>query len=145
MDKFSFLKMISNPAELNSSDMETLANVSENFPYCQTSYILKAKASHNAGSMHYGKFIKLAAIYANNRSILKKIIENEHLTTFSPQFLESNKEVSFILNSNEQTIVEPIIIDEKILKKKQAPQKGPFFFKGKKKVIKKKTSNQNLF
>jgi hypothetical protein len=77
MDRFTFLNLVSKPETLTSADVEALEMVAKSFPYCQTTYILLAKASHNSGSMLATKKIKTAAAFAANRAILKKIIHDE--------------------------------------------------------------------
>ena len=78
MDRFTFLHLVSHPEMLVTADVDALEKVAQNFPYCQTTYMLLAKASHNAGSMLANKKLKTAAAYAANRIVLKRIIHDEY-------------------------------------------------------------------
>lgn len=49
----------------------------EEFPYCQTSRLLFAKALHEQNSIHYDKALKQAAAYAVNREVLRVLIGKE--------------------------------------------------------------------
>jgi hypothetical protein len=78
MDRFTFLHLVSHPEMLLTADVDALEKVAKNFPYCQTTYMLLAKASHKAGSMLANKKLKTAAAYAANRVVLKRIINDEY-------------------------------------------------------------------
>lgn len=128
MDRLTFLNLVSNPEKLTSADVEALEQVAQSFPYCQTTYILLAKASHNSGSMMANKKLKTAAAYAANRSILKKIINNEWENEKAETILETNLvdvEASVLIPSNEEIeipeittnqepIIDSIVINETV-------------------------------
>ena len=106
MDRQTFLQLITKPELLSSDDEMALEKVALNFPYCQSTYILLAKASHNSGSMLANKKLKTAAAYAANRSILKKIISSVELQSTNHLLLESisiEESNSEIINNSEIT------------------------------------------
>ncbi|HDO27250.1 MAG TPA: hypothetical protein ENH02_03950 [Bacteroidetes bacterium] len=75
MNKETFLKYVKDPNLLNSSTLpETDVLVTE-FPYCQTARILLTLNLFKEKHVLYDKQLKLTAVQAGNRRILKKHID----------------------------------------------------------------------
>lgn len=81
MDRHQFISLIKSPSQLQQSNIADIEKVIDAFPYSQTAYLLLAKASSNAGSMHAYQKLKTAAVYAGNRAVLKALInENDNIS-----------------------------------------------------------------
>lgn len=114
MDRFTFLHLVTHPETLITADVDALEMVATSFPYCQTTYILLAKASHNAGSMLANKKLKTAAAFAANRSVLKKIINDEFPNKVMAKQTMLLENTSAPENTIAQEIFETINIPEAI-------------------------------
>ena len=114
MDRFTFLHLVTHPETLITADVDALEMVATSFPYCQTTYILLAKASHNAGSMLANKKLKTAAAFAANRSVLKKIINDEFPNKAMAKQTMLLENTSVLENNIAQEIFETINIPEAI-------------------------------
>lgn len=76
MDKFLLTKYIEHPEALDKSSLEDLYDLSEEFPYFQTSWVLLAKNLHSLNDHRFEELLKKAAIYASDRNRLSQIILN---------------------------------------------------------------------
>ena len=74
MDKLRFIEILKNPTSLTPSDFEALEEVLRHYPYMQAAHLLKAKYLFDKGSMHAEKSLRSAAIFANDRVLLKQLI-----------------------------------------------------------------------
>lgn len=77
MNKQKFVEFIRKPANLTSKDLEDLESVVETFPYFQNARIILAKGGKIKDLPDSKKKIATAAIYATNRALLKKYIQDE--------------------------------------------------------------------
>ncbi|MEP1890782.1 MAG: hypothetical protein ABJJ14_03885, partial [Cyclobacteriaceae bacterium] len=77
MNKQKFVEFIRKPANLTSKDIEDLESVVENFPYFQNARIILAKGGKIKDLPDSKRKIATAAIYATNRALLKKYIQDE--------------------------------------------------------------------
>lgn len=80
MNKASFLSLVRQASRISDQEVEELEKLIVNFPYCQTAYLLIAKAAYDKGSMLSNQKLKKAAIYAANRQLLKKLIYTSDAT-----------------------------------------------------------------
>ena len=71
MDKFTFNRLIENPALVKSEHVKALQKIVEQYPYCQPAKILLTKAALVAGHMNYEKFLHEASAGMLDRKKLK--------------------------------------------------------------------------
>lgn len=71
MDKFTFNRLIENPALVKQEHVKALQKIVEQYPYCQPAKILLTKAAHVAGHMNYEKFLHQASAGMLDRKKLK--------------------------------------------------------------------------
>ena len=71
-----FFKIINNFDPLNDQTLTDLKNVTEAFPYFQSSHVFYAKALKFRDDQDYQKVLNKTAILSSNRSILKIAIES---------------------------------------------------------------------
>lgn len=76
MTKSEFISLLNNPSKINEESVNSLNELKKSFPYCQISYMLLAKATHDNDSMHANEMLKKAAAYSTHRQVLKKIINS---------------------------------------------------------------------
>ena len=75
MNRDQFISYLANPEKLNSGSLEELYTLVNDFPYFQSAHILLAINLFKKGNIHYNSELKKAAIYAGNRTILKRHID----------------------------------------------------------------------
>ncbi|MDF2457409.1 MAG: hypothetical protein K0R51_3402 [Cytophagaceae bacterium] len=71
MDKFTFNRLIENPALVKSEHVKALQKIVEQYPYCQPAKILLTKAANLAGHMNYEKFLHESSAGMLDRKKLK--------------------------------------------------------------------------
>lgn len=74
MEKLNLKKYINHPDVLNKDSLTDLFELSKEFPYFQTAWILLAKNLHALDDHRFDEIIKKAATYAHDRSRLQQII-----------------------------------------------------------------------
>jgi len=74
MEKLSLKKYITHPDALDKDSLNDLFELSKEFPYFQTAWLLLAKNLHTLNDHRFDEIIKKAATYANDRSRLQQII-----------------------------------------------------------------------
>ncbi|MCG8340696.1 MAG: hypothetical protein MI674_05515 [Cytophagales bacterium] len=77
MKEENLIKLIQNPHNIASEEVEALKQLCNDYPYFQAVYTLIAKAYYDADRPGIEPVIQLAAIYATNRSHLKRLLEEE--------------------------------------------------------------------
>lgn len=77
MQKFKFYNAIENYNQINSQDVNLLKNAIEKYPYFKAAYILLLKQKSMANAGDFDEFLKLTAVYANNRAALYDLIFEE--------------------------------------------------------------------
>ncbi len=80
MESSHIFNYINNPEQLGQAETTFLGQMTITYPYCQTFQLLFAKGLHNIESPRFSSQIKLAAAYAGNRGLLKKLIEKVYLS-----------------------------------------------------------------
>lgn len=71
LDKFTFNRLIENPALVKSEHVKALQKIVEQYPYCQPAKILLTKAANLAGHMNYERFLHEASAGMLDRKKLK--------------------------------------------------------------------------
>ncbi|GAB3904008.1 hypothetical protein GCM10028803_33330 [Larkinella knui] len=77
LDKETFSFWVTHPEELLPSDLQQLKEAISAYPYCQSLYLLAAKATSVHQKSHAIEYIRQAAAHALSRNALRKLIENE--------------------------------------------------------------------
>ena len=106
MDRHQFISLIKSPSQLQQSNIADIEKVIDAFPYSQTAYLLLAKASSNAGSMHAYQKLKTAAVYAGNRAVLKALINENQVTADNSSPLNLPEHISVEENSVQENIIQ---------------------------------------
>lgn len=75
MNKEEFIGFLRKPKALNNAVLEELLHLVREFPYCQTGRILLTLKLFLDKNVMYDAELKTTAVYAGNRSILKKHID----------------------------------------------------------------------
>ncbi|WP_258099675.1 tetratricopeptide repeat protein [Marinoscillum pacificum] len=83
MNKQKFVEFLRHPSSLDNQSVADLESVLEEFPYFQNARTLIAKGSKQLKSKKAGLHINTAAIYATDRALLKRYI-NDQLIFLSP-------------------------------------------------------------
>ena len=104
MNKELFNKYVFNPASLTGESAGELTEVVNDFPYCQSARILLTTALYKDKSIRYDTELKLTAVYAGDRGILRKRIY---------QIGEKKEQISLPDEHTEERIVEEAITEEK--------------------------------
>jgi hypothetical protein len=95
MENSQIINYIQNPQQMGIADLTLLERTTSIYPYSQTLQLLVAKCLYNIESVRFGGQIKLAAVYAGNRGILKQLIERPNP--------EANEEIAeSVVNPNVQ-------------------------------------------
>jgi tetratricopeptide (TPR) repeat protein len=80
MNRQQFVNFIKSPNEINAQSVNLFEQVTKDFPYCQSAEILYVLNLFKEKSIKYDNQLKIAAAYASNRKILKKLIDNINFT-----------------------------------------------------------------
>ncbi|MDG2080928.1 MAG: hypothetical protein P8J47_03995 [Bacteroidales bacterium] len=76
MNKDAFIGIINNPELLNSSTVNELNGLVEQFPYCQLTRVLLTMNLFKEKSVKYDSELKTTAVYVSSRRLLKKQIDS---------------------------------------------------------------------
>ncbi len=87
-----FFKIINNFDPLNDQTLTDLKNITEEFPYFQSSHVFYAKALKFRDDQDYQKVLNKTAILSSNRSILKIAIESRVKLEAKPVKLKTAKQ-----------------------------------------------------
>jgi len=122
MNKQLFEEYIQHPEELNSASLNLLEGLIDQFPYCQSAYLLYVKNLYNEKNIHFNQNLKIAAAYASDRKRMKHLILGEDWTG---GIVEKKEEAS--IGEEEDTFAGLDLIEEvrrKILELKEEKQKA---------------------
>ncbi|MGI9543140.1 MAG: hypothetical protein ACR2MX_07770 [Cyclobacteriaceae bacterium] len=84
MNKIKFLNFLNHPESISEADLPKLEALAEQFPYSQVIHILVAKGRHNLGLETFRLGLHKAALSANNRDLLRKLIEDVKVSNIIP-------------------------------------------------------------
>ena len=79
MTRATLLHVLERPTALGPAEVRELEQLAQAFPYCQTAHLLLAKAAHDQGTMLAGQRLRRAATYAADRTLLRRLIEQEEV------------------------------------------------------------------
>lgn len=77
INKVQFEKYISDPGQLNLATIPELEKLMEAFPYCQATQLLYVKNLYKEHNIHFNQQLRVAAAYAGERGLLKKLLETK--------------------------------------------------------------------
>jgi len=92
VNEVDFFKIINNFDPLNDQTLTDLKNVTEEFPYFQSSHVFYAKALKFRDDQYYQKVLNKTAILSSNRSVLKIAIESPIKLKTKPVKLKTVKQ-----------------------------------------------------
>lgn len=100
MNRQKLLDILSHPQEMSDKDLEELENAVQQYPYFQLGYSLIAKAKYDRQTPDAYDSLSVAAVYAPDRSTLKKIFyDNLSIDSQVTQSTESTEEVQTVANT----------------------------------------------
>jgi tetratricopeptide (TPR) repeat protein len=110
MEQKRFLELLNNPHLIAKSDVSELLELKGSYPYFQTSYLLLTLFAYKNKNIYYDDYLKLAALYATNRTKLRSIILDP------PQKPLTEAEIAkSIVNTENQASLSaeiPVIVEE---------------------------------
>ncbi|MGA0555370.1 hypothetical protein ACO2Q8_01880 [Larkinella sp. VNQ87] len=121
LDKETFSFWVTHPEELLPADLEPLREAIAAYPYCQSLYVLAAKATSIHQKSRAIEHIRQAAAHALSRNALRKLIENEF--QWSENLLSRLNELSL----KQVPIPDDYKKESYELFKRKAEQNAPFF------------------
>lgn len=77
MNKQKFVEYLRSPNDLDKDSMQELESLVDQYPYFQSARTLLAKAGKNLKSKHVKTYVTSAAVYATDRVLLKRYINDE--------------------------------------------------------------------
>lgn len=122
-----FERLLENVSLISADDSELLKQLTLEFPYFSTSYLLYARSLQQPGEEKFTPALRMAAAYAGDRSRLKELIEGNLAEASSTQvamqdislaedmMVETNvdlperEEQSIVHDDQEETAVSPLI------------------------------------
>lgn len=86
MNKQKFIQILQNYSNITEEDRNRLHELAIEYPYCQVIHTLVAKANKDGNTDLADKTLAFAAMYAADRSVLKKIIQQtRHQQPIEPE------------------------------------------------------------
>ncbi len=108
MDKFTFNRLIENPALVKSEHVKALQKIVEQYPYCQPAKILLTKAANIAGHMNYEKFLHESSAGMLDRKKLKYWISLTEELLVSEYSATPIEKTSYQANGLEKPVITEI-------------------------------------
>lgn len=88
MNSRYYIELLEQPGNLGKESVGQLAELLQQFPYCQTAHMLLVANLQHENSIQYSSRLKLAAIYASNRGMLKKLIDYINQEIYSERYIQ---------------------------------------------------------
>ena len=107
-----FFKIINNFDPLNDQTLTDLKNVTEEFPYFQSSHVFYAKALKFRNDQDYQKVLNKTAILSSNRCVLKIAIDSPIKLKAKPVKLKTTKQKAVPTKTK---TVKPVVKKEAII------------------------------
>jgi len=105
MNRQQFEHFLHSPGELSLRDVADLGDLIRSFPYCQTLYLMLARAHSMDDSIYFQGHLRMAAAHAVDRKRLKQLILD------NPESLTPHPEASAETVSKESTLPENEQVD----------------------------------
>jgi len=93
IDKQKFESLVKNPDGLSLATIPQLEKLLEKFPYCQTAHLLYLKNLKTAHDIDFKQQLRVAAAYAGDRSVMRKLIEQDSGKAAKSSYQPSEKTV----------------------------------------------------
>ncbi len=117
-DKYS--KWIQQPHSLTREDADTLKELVDNYPFCQTSRLLYIKSLQNINSIHFNQTLKVTAAHAADRHQLFYLLTDKKAIVQKDEQKKSTKvEVKKANEVKEESIKESLNIGQPIAFEKE--------------------------
>lgn len=84
-----YTDLLERPGNLGKESVGQLAELLQQYPYCQTAHMLMVANLQHENSIQYSSRLKLAAIYASNRGMLKKLIDYINQDIYSESYIQN--------------------------------------------------------
>ena len=81
MNYEQFIDFVKSPERLNADTTPLLEKLVEEYPFCQTAEILYAYNLNKENNFRFNSQLKTASAYANNRKLLKRLLQQPKLHT----------------------------------------------------------------
>jgi hypothetical protein len=123
LNTWQFYQYLEHPDKMGVHDEVQLRGLLKEYPYFQTGHILLAKCLKNMESYTFDKQLKVAALYAPNRSSLYTILKNTKSTPYSPPMPHTPEE-----NIEKEVAVEeviPVLTEAFVAEEEQVKMEGP--------------------
>ena len=102
MNRKRFISFLENPNLLNSSSVDELNEIIEEFPFFQTAHLLLVKNFLSLKSIKYNKQLKISATYANDRAMLFHLINDDFIRKEKEKISKKKENFEEIEITNEQ-------------------------------------------
>lgn len=96
-ERINFL--LNNPTEANSEDVVLLKEKTDKYPYAQFLHVLIAKISYHLNSNDKNRLLATSAVYSSDRSVLKKVIQNNSYLGIKEEIIPFQELPTFELES----------------------------------------------
>jgi hypothetical protein len=107
MNATEFKSLLTIPAEQDTTAPELLKTIIGEYPWCQTAHLLYARRLQALQHIAFGSQLRLAAAYAGNRGILRKLLAGDQMPADSmveeQSFQEITSETPVIQMAHEQS------------------------------------------
>ncbi len=87
MNSRIYTELLEQPSNLGKESVSSLTELLRQYPFCQTAHMLLVANLQHENSIQYNSRLKLAAIYATNRGMLKKLIDYINQNEFTYPYL----------------------------------------------------------
>lgn len=113
MTKEQFIQIVKSPSTINLNLVRGLEEITERFPYFQTAHLLLAKQYHGHENIRFESYLRKAAIYAADRTMLYRLIKEEPAAVIHMSVVKDAKEseaTDKIETSNQSIVTEEVVI-----------------------------------
>jgi hypothetical protein len=93
MEYGQFIKILEGENLNRKETVEQLKEIIRQYPYFQTAHVLLAKALHEQNNIDYDRSLKLAAVYAGDRSVLFDYINRKEIKETADEIPESVSQI----------------------------------------------------
>ncbi|MFW5755381.1 MAG: tetratricopeptide repeat protein [Tangfeifania sp.] len=90
MQTEEFYHLIENPAKLNEDTLQDLKNITSEFPYFQSAWMLYLKNLKKTGHADFEEVLKKAAVAVPNRKKLYRFLNQENVFSAADYYFEQN-------------------------------------------------------
>lgn len=110
MKKEQFIAFIDAPAYQQGESVTLLAQLTKQFPYCQTAQLLLAKALHNENSIGYNEQLKVAAAYASDRKVLYQLIMSKGPAAVTEEQKKKSPSVTLAIPQDDSELLNNLVV-----------------------------------